>query len=298
MKIGVVILNWNQVEDTIACTQSVLDWSLPADIWIVDNASSAQSAAQIRQACPTAELLVNAQNLGFAGGNNAALREIIKGDYDAAMLLNNDAMIEETAVSHLITALHQHPQLGIVGPSLWDADRPQRLLSAGGGDIGLAVHTHLYDLPPAGQIQPVAYVPGTCILIRTSVLQDIGLLDESYFFGGEVADLCARAQQQGYGCAIVGGVKAYHAVHRSADVRHHLHIYYVLRNRFLFVRKFHPQQKWRLFAYWTRQCMQVWGSAVLNREWARARAVMLACWDGWNGRFGAQNQRVTKGAVQ
>ncbi len=298
MKIGVVILNWNQVEDTIACTQSVLDWSLPADVWIVDNASSERSVAQIRQASLAANLVVNSQNLGFAGGNNVALKEIIKGDYNAVMLLNNDAVIEETAVSHLIAAFHQYPQLGIVGPSLWDADQPERLLSAGGGDIGLAINSHLHDLPPVGQIRPVTYVPGACILIRTSLLKEIGNLDEAYFFGGEVADLCTRAQQQGYGCAIVGGVKVYHAVHRSADVRHHLHIYYVLRNRFLYVRKFHPRQKWRLFAYWTWQCMQVWGNAVLHREWQRARAVMLACWDGWNGRFGPQNQRVTKGAVQ
>jgi GT2 family glycosyltransferase len=134
-------------------------------------------------------------------------------------------------------------------------------------------------------------------LIRTVVLQEIGCLDEDYFFGGEVADLCARSRQHGYDCAIVGGVKAYHEVDRSAEVRQQLHIYYVLRNRFLFVSKFHTAQKWRLFAYWTWQCLLVWGNAVKSRHWQRARAVLLACWDGWNGRFGPQNVRVTKGAI-
>lgn len=298
MKLGVVILNWHQADDVINCVQAVTAWALPVAIWVVDNASADDGVARIRQACPTVQVIVNEANLGFAGGNNVGIQAAIDDGCDAVMLLNNDAVIDETAVSLLTTAFHQYPQLGIVGPSLWDAEQPKRLLSAGGSDIGLSINTHLHDVPPLGHIQRVSYVPGTCILMLTNLLHKIGCLDEAYFFGGEVADLCARAQQHGYDCAIIGGAKSYHAVDRSADVRHHLHIYYVLRNRFLFVRKFHPQQKWRLFVYWTWQCVQVWGNAILAGEWARARAALLAVYDGWNGRFGAQNQRVTKGAVQ
>jgi GT2 family glycosyltransferase len=163
MNIGVVVLNWNQADDTIACVQALHHWTMPVDIWIVDNASSDQSVVRIRQACPDATLLVNEQNLGFAGGNNVALRQMIHADYDAVMLLNNDAVVGETAVSQLINAFNQNPHLGIVGPSLWDSDCPDRVLSVGGGDIGLSVNTHLQELPAEGQLQSVAYVPGTCI---------------------------------------------------------------------------------------------------------------------------------------
>ncbi|MCP5100431.1 MAG: glycosyltransferase family 2 protein [Chloroflexi bacterium] len=298
MKIGVVILNWHQADDVITCVQSVKKWSLPAIVWVVDNASTDDSIDQIQQTCPIVHLIANKANLGFAGGNNVGIQAAVATECDAVMLLNNDAVVDETAVSRLITTLNQHPNLGIVGPSLWDADQPDRLLSAGGGDIGKQLSTHLKIAPADGQIQEVGYIPGTCILIRTDLLNQIGLLDEAYFFGGEVADLCVRARQQGFASAIVGGAKSYHQVERSASERHNLHIYYVLRNRFLFVSKFHPQQKWRWFMYWTWQCALTWVHALRMREWRRARAVALACWDGWNGHFGAQNSRVTKGAIQ
>ena len=298
MKIGVVVLNWHQADDVITCVRSVMGWSLLVAVWVVDNASTDDGVVHIRQACPAVQVIVNEANLGFAGGNNVGMQAAIAAGCEAVMLLNNDALVDETAVSLLTTALNQHPELGMVGPSLWELDNPEHLLSAGGDDIGLHVSTHLHHVPAVGELAEAAYVPGTCILIKTEVLNKIGLLDETYFFSGEVADLCARARQHGYRCAIIGGAKAFHEIGRSAHERRHLHAYYILRNRFLFVRKFHAAHKWRLFVYWTWQCGRAWGSAVLTREWPRARAVMLACWDGWNGRFGSQNQRVTKGAGQ
>ena len=299
MSLGILILNWNQAADTISCVRSVQAWANPEDVvYVVDNGSSTAEREQLTQALTNSTLIQSQHNLGFAGGNNLGLKAALSARHDAIMLLNNDAAISETAVSKLCQALEQQPPLGMVGPSLWDADQPDRLLSAGGSDMGLNLMTHHQTLPASGEIQPVDYIPGTCILIRTAVLQKIGLLDEDYFFGGEVADLCARARENGYLCAIVGGSRAQHRVERSAQQRHQLHIYYVLRNRFLFVKKFHPQQKTRLFFYWTWQIIRIWGQAVLAQNWPRARAVALACWDGWHGRFGGQNARITRGALK
>lgn len=295
MSLGILILNWNRAEDTIACVRSVQTWiQSEDDIWVIDNNSFPEEQEKLQKTLNNVKFIFNPTNLGFAGGNNLGLQAAIAAQHDAVLLLNNDAIIEETAVAQLLTLLHDHPQLGMVGPELWDGDQ---MLSAGGSDIGLTLATHQQQPLAAGELREVAYVPGTCIFIRTAVLQQIGLLDEAYFFGGEIADLCARAHKNGYRAAILGGTRAQHHVERSAAQRHQLHIYYVLRNRFLYVRKFHPNQRLRLFLHWSLVSGRIWLQAILTRNRPRARAAALACWDGWNGRFGGQNARVTRGKI-
>lgn len=296
MSLAIIILNWNQPDDTMHCVSICKKWLEPGDhIWVVDNNSTPRVKKQLNEVGEDVSVIFSSRNLGFGGGNNLGIQAAMNAGHEFMLLLNNDASITKTAVSNLITTLKQHPELGMVGPEIWDGDR---LLSAGGKDIARTLATH-YDEPiPEGELRDVAYVPGTCILMRTAVLQKIGLLDEAYFFGGEVADLCARANQTGYKSAILGGSCVQHQLERSAHQRHQLHIYYILRNRFLFIKKFHSNQKTKLYLYWSRQAVHIWLQAILAGNMPRARAVALACWDGWNGRFGGQNARVTRGAVQ
>ncbi|WP_420645718.1 glycosyltransferase family 2 protein [Candidatus Leptofilum sp.] len=296
MSLAILILNWNRAEDSIHCVRSVQAWCQSVDtIWVIDNNSAPADRAKLQEALKDeVTFIFSIKNLGFAGGNNLGLQAALAAEHDTILLLNNDATVAGTAVSKLLSQLKSNPQLGMVGPELWDGDQ---LLSAGGSDIGLALGTHHQKPLADGELREVAYVPGTCILIRTAVLQKIGLLDEAYFFGGEVADLCARARQAGFRAAVLGGTRAQHQVERSAGQRHQLHIYYVLRNRFLYVQKFHAGQRLRLFLYWSLTSGRIWLEALLHRNWPRARAAALACWDGWNGRFGGQNARVTRGKI-
>lgn len=299
MSLAIILLNWNQAEDTAVCARTLLAWpaSLPRQIWVVDNGSQASDLKTLRQLEPDVHLITSQTNRGFAGGNNLGIQAALDAGCEQILLLNNDAAIDIQNLQRLQQALQNEERLGVVGPTLWDSDNPERLLSAGGDDIGTVVSAH-YTMPPQpGEIRPVAYVPGACVLIRRQVFEAVGLLDEAYFFGGEVADLCARARQQGVESAIVGGARACHAVDRSAAIRHRLHIYYVLRNRFLFVRKFHADRRRPLFWQWTRHSLRPWLQALLTADWPRERAIRLAVWDGWRGRFGAQNGRVTKGEI-
>ena len=296
ISLAVLILNWNRAEDSIHCVHSVQEWLQPEGaIWVIDNNSTPEDRAKLQQDLSgEVTFIFSDTNLGFAGGNNLGLQAALTAGYEAILLLNNDARVEGTAVSQLLNLLQNQPNLGMVGPELWDGNQ---MLSAGGGDIGVTINTHLQEPLAVGEVRHVSYVPGTCILIRAAVLPQTGLLDEAYFFGGEIADLCARARRAGYQTAVLGGTRAQHQVERSANQRHHLHIYYVLRNRFLYVQKFHARQRLNLFVYWSLTSGRIWLEAVMQRNWPRARAVALAVWDGWNGRFGGQNARVTRGQL-
>lgn len=296
MTLGIVILNWNQVADTIACVKRIEAWpSLPRIVWVVDNASAGEEQQQITRACPEVRLIASRENRGFAGGNNLGLEQALAAGCEEILLLNNDAVVTAVAVEQLQNTLRTRPHLGMVGPMLWDGER---LLSAGGRDIGRYLATHITQPLAGDEVREVAYVPGTCILLRAETLRAVGLLDEAYFFSGEIADLCARARQHGYASAVVGHARASHRLERSSQVRRRLHIYYTLRNRFLFVRKFHARGQGRLFLFWTGQSAIAWLAALRTGERQRARAIRLACIDGWRGRFGNQNARVTRGQIK
>lgn len=297
MQLGVLVLNWNQADDTLACVRRICDWQMDnVHLWVVDNGSHEADARRLADALPAAvTLLRSAANLGFAGGNNIALRQALNANCWAVMLLNNDAYVDADAARQLCLALERHPKIGILGPVLVDADRPDRILSTGGRDIARHRVSHYLTPIQPGELRLVDYVPGTCVLIRAALLREVGLLDEAYFFGGELADLCLRAKQRGWLSAVTGSATVAHALHRSAAARQQLHAYYVIRNRFRYIRKFYPHAKLGLFALWTLVSLYEIGTAISRRQQARARAIALGCLDGWRGRFGGQNARVTQG---
>jgi GT2 family glycosyltransferase len=138
----------------------------------------------------------------------------------------------------------------------------------------------------------VECVPGTVILVRADVFRTVGLLDERYYFASEVADLCLRARQQGYLSAIDSRARAFHDLARSSDVRATLHSYYIVRNRFLLIDKFHQESKLVLRTFWTLYSVALSLKTQLQGKRATARAIRLGLLDGLQGRFGGQNQRV------
>ncbi len=287
--ISAIILNWNAAQDTIRCVQAIYGWShLKADIWVVDNASTDDSVGAIKRACPGIHLVQNATNLGFGGGNNRGLERALACSDTPVLLLNNDATIAEQDVIQLLDTLENTPRLGCVGPLLFDRAHPDRLLSAGGRDISRHIQTHVTQIG-SGPLLPVDYVPGTAILIRAEVLRQVGLLDETYFFSGEIADLCERMPQKGYMCAIDARARAFHERHTELDRTEALRTYYSVRNRFLFIKKFRSVF-WA--ALWATYATMMSVSAAMKRERLRARAICLAIVDGIRGRFGDQNERV------
>ena len=86
--------------------------------------------------------------------------------------------------------------------------------------------------------------------------------------------------------------RAWHDLGRSARERQTLHLYYILRNRFLFVRKHYPRQRAWLYARWTARAALSGLVALGGGNWTRARAVALGVVDGLRGRVGGQNERV------
>lgn len=293
-EIAVVVLNWNAVGDTIRCVRSLMGWrTLRPDVWIVDNASTGDDVARLTRAFPQAHILSNERNLGFAGGTNRGIQAALEQGDLPVLLLNNDAQVAEADLQRLLETLYSDEEIGFVGPLLYEAAPTGRLLAAGGRNPVLHHQSHIFPLKPGPAVRTVAYVPGTVALVRPELFRRVGLLDERYFFSMEVADLCLRAARQGYRNVVDTRAKAVHALERSAPLRGTLHVYYIIRNRFLFIRNFYRGVgKAALFFAWTAYSVALWLKLILQGAEPTARAVRLGLEDGLRGRFGGQNERV------
>lgn len=294
--VAIIILNWNAADETIACVQQISRWRLlrPA-IWVVDNASTDDSVERIRRSCPDAHLICNSTNLGFAGGSNCGITAAIESGFSAVLLLNNDASISENDAIFLLETLESHERIGFAGPLLYDSDQENRLISAGGKNPVLHHQTRVKSLSATTHQQPVEAISGTVILIRAEIFRKVGLLDESYFFSTELADLCRRGQQAGYRCVIDLRAKAFHSLKRSANFRDTLYVYYIVRNRFIYIKKFYAViPRIFLLLFWTLDGLALSFKLTLNKKNPTARAVWLGVVDGVAGRFGRQNERVLR----
>lgn len=292
MRIGVIILNWNAAEDTISAIRAVTSWNeLRPTILVVDNGSCAADAEAVSRECPDATLIQSSVNRGFAGGNNLGISEALDAGLDPILLLNNDASVGEHDIMRLIATMDSDPAIGIVGPLLYNAQEPTELIAVGGRDPVRHHLSHIMELPQA-EISAVDYVPGTVCVIRNRVFEEAGLLDEDYFYSMEIADLCFRARRAGLKSVIDTRAQAFHNLARSSDVRSTLHTYYIIRNRFLFIRKFYPAAKLAYFAVWTGYALALALKLQWSGQQSSSHAVRSGLMDGLRGRFGGRNEVV------
>jgi GT2 family glycosyltransferase len=291
MEIAIIILNWNAAADTIACVQSLQGWTavLPK-IWVVDNASADDSVVQIRTACPDVHVLACEENLGFAAGSNLGMRLALQQKNLPVMLLNNDARIGEADVARMLAILQADETIGAVVPMLCD-EATGATISVGGKNPVKHVQTRVQEFDAHEELLFVECVSGTAVLLAPQFLQQVGLLDERFFFSTEVADLCLRGHKAGFRFAVALQAKAVHEVARSSRLRDTLYVYYIIRNRFLILRNHY---RWNIFlwSFWALYALALAVKLRLDGKRPSSRAVWIGLLDGLTGRFGGQNERV------
>ena len=220
MDVSIVILNFNTREHLRACLQALLaegsttlsNGPLQAEVLVVDNASSDDSADMVAAEFPWVRLIRSSDNGGFARGNNQALREA-RGS--AVLLLNPDTLVPRGAIAGFLELLDRHPEAGIIGPKLIKEDGSMHLACRRSfptpaiafyrvaGLSRLFPHSARfgrYNLTFVDEAAPVEVdsVCGACLLVRRAVLDTIGLLDERFFMYGEDIDWCLRTREAGW----------------------------------------------------------------------------------------------------
>ena len=287
-QLAIIIINWNKAPDTLQCLYMISGWSgLKAEVIVVDNGSSHEDLSLLRKAESRFQLIINATNRGYAGGNNAGITKALEEGFPYIMLLNSDATISESCVKQLLECMKHSPDLGVLGPLLEEGGRSY----AGGRNIGIYSRTRIPYEPKDSdsELRIVDYVPGSVLLARREAFEKVGLLEEEFFFSGEVADFCRRVQLAGLKCAVYIGCSASHTPDMDSTMRETLYNYYTLRNRFLFIRRHFRYTKFFWGLRWVLEGFVQIVIALLKRRRKRAHALWLGLRDGVSGRFGDRN---------
>jgi len=298
-KVAIVIINWNAPEDTIHCLEQLQGWhTLAPVVWVVDNGSEDESVSLIRafingtSSSIRVHLIKNGENQGFGGGSNRGIEAALADNADTIFLFNNDAILSEADALALIHELDNDPTIGIITPLIYDTQTPPQLYSAGNRNAVFSHQIRQKSIESNALLSDVVNASGTAVAIRSELFTELGLLDERYFFGMEFSDFCHRVILHGARCVVHNQAKVYHHIERSSDARQTLHMYYAIRNRFIFIRNFYHLWKPFLFGFWTIYSLFLWGKLWLTGGHASARSVYLGLVDGLQARFGKQNERV------
>jgi GT2 family glycosyltransferase len=208
--VSVLIISYNTCEMTLECLRSVRDQTtLPHEVIVVDNNSQDGSAEAIAAEFPEIDLDARKDNLGFAGGNNAAAARA-QGEY--ILLLNPDTVVLDHAIDKLVAFAKAQPQSGIWGgrtlfgdmslnPSscwrrmtVWSCFCRMAGLTAIFPKSGL-FSSEGYGGWPRDTERDVDIVQGCYLLITRKMWNDLGGFDPAFFMYGEEADLCLRAKK-------------------------------------------------------------------------------------------------------
>ena len=234
-KVSIILLNWNNPDDTIECLESLKQITYPHyDIIVVDNHSTDDSIIKL-ESIDNIFIIKNDSNVGFAGGNNVGIEYALKKSADYVLLLNNDTVVDKDFLSNLIKKIQPEKEVGIVGGKIYYYDDPQKIWAAGGGITKFAKRTFQYgeNKKDAGQFnteKEVDFISGCCMLVRKEVFEKIGVLDKAYFMYYEDVDFCLRTKKY-FGIKYVPTATIWHKV--SGTSIKSFRDYYRMRNYFL-----------------------------------------------------------------
>lgn len=266
---AIIIVNWNGWKDTIECLSSFIHPLPGAHFFIIDNASSDNSIAELRSffdstsvsytyctvdtlttgfnAGKQVTLISNHSNQGFAGANNAVLKFLIPlKHYQYAWLLNNDTTVVADSLPKLISKIQTNAAIAFCGSVLLDYTTPQLVQCCGVRHFKYLGVSKLFlkneewaaiknNIPPMpGNI---FYQNGASLLTDISKLEQIGLMDERFFLYSEEADWQLRAKQISYTNTTATESVVYHKGSMSTAGKKYIFFYNYNRSAIFMTRK-------------------------------------------------------------
>lgn len=204
-----IIVNWNTKNLLLDCIASIQETvqGFAYEIIVVDNGSTDGSPEAVRRRFgQQVTLIENPENRGFARANNQALQRV-RSTY--VVLLNSDTILLDGAISELVQFLEKHPEAALAGPAMVDAQGteqnsfdnfPSLATELLNKSLLRLVFPEKYAGKAPGYEEPfeVDSLIGACMVVRSTALQQVGLLDEGYFFFLEETDWCLRMRRAGW----------------------------------------------------------------------------------------------------
>lgn len=254
-----IILNWNGADQTLACLKSITE-NYNISVIVVDNCSEMADYNILAEAITNngcADFLISSEkdikdqktkydqclirnvgNHGYAGGNNIGIDYAYRAGYEFFWILNNDIIIEAGSLEALLVTINSDVDCGFSASILVYSDNPDVVQCIGGGKLypwlgkakllGKNLHrSKLNDMGPL--LSEPDYLMGASLLVKKSIVQKVGLMDERYFMYSEEADWQRRAALYGFNFRVSNQSFAQHG--DSASTKNRSHMFHFYRNR-------------------------------------------------------------------
>lgn len=246
IKIGVVTVTYNSGE-VIAAFMESLARQTHQDyvLYVVDNASGDSTLEQLRPYQDELPMVVidNKKNIGVAAGNNQGIKRALEEACTHVLLINNDTEFEPELVEKLLAGIDEY-KCEMIVPKMLYYDNPKMIWFAGGHFDNVKTYINIHegyneiDYGQYNQPRLIQYAPTCCMLIRSSVFEKIGLMDEKYFVYYDDTDFCIRALKQKQTLYYYPVATLIHKVSSlTGGEESNFAIQYYMRNKVYFIRK-------------------------------------------------------------
>lgn len=282
---AVVILNWNGVEQLKTFLPSVVANTPHAEIIVADNASTDASVSWVKNNYPTVRIISLAENFGFAGGYNEALKCV---DSEFLVLLNSDVEVTPGWLEPMVEALQSNKTRAACQPKILSYKEKELFEYAGaaGGFIdkygipfckGRILNTIEKDTLQYNHADSIFWASGACICIRNEVFKKAGGFDSDFFAHMEEIDLCWTIHRLGYTILYIPNSTVYHVGAATLKKSNPRKTFLNFRNSLWMLEKHLPPNKLYSILF-LRMCFD--GLAAMNYlskgEWGNFKAVFNA----------------------
>jgi GT2 family glycosyltransferase len=293
--VAIIIINYRGRKDTLECLESLQGLTYPAyTVYVVDQDSKDGTVEAVASSYPAVRVLVNPVNNGFAGGNNVGIRQAIADGTHYLFLLNNDTTVAPDLLERLVERAESDPKIAVVGPLMLYYKEPEIVWSAGGrmsenGTSEMLADGERLETVPV-ESQDVDFIVGCGLLVKRTVLEQVGLMDERYFLYYEETDLCARIRRAGWRIVTEPQARLWHKISGTTGKESELTLYYMRRNVLLYLREHarHPARRVLWGVLDSLYLSSVW---LLRGQYRRRRVLLRAVGDFLRGRFGKTDFR-------
>ena len=296
-RVSIVVLNWNGLQDTLECIDSIIGSDYPNfNVIVVDNGSTDGPPEAIRERHPEVHLIRNDRNMGFAGGNNVGIRSALGTGADLVWLLNNDTVVEKNALSQLVSASIESQDIGLASPVIRYYDERETIQFRGSyidWKEKRIIHMGKVDRD-IDKNTPIC-VWGTALLIKRSSIDKIGLLDEKYFAYHEDEEYSMRAIRAGLRNIVVPRAEIYHKNSRSTG-SNDAPFQVFLRSRNTYFLWMDTLQGWNRIFHIPRYLSDIvayGGSLTAKRLPDSVEACLDGVWHAFRGVGGPKNPEIT-----
>lgn len=240
--ISIITLNYNQTDATCAFLESTRLLTYPRyEILVCDMASASDPSGKILAGnYPHVRLLLSKENLGFAGGNNWAMRQAA-GEY--FFIVNNDTELTPDILEKLLLPFCEDPSIGVVCPKIKYYANPLLIQYAGFNPMNVytgrtaSIGSMEEDHGQHNVSRPTAAAHGCAMLVQRELTRRVGMFAEKFFLYYEEWDWSARIKKAGYKIWYAADAEIFHKESLTVGKTNPIKVYYHTRNRILYMRR-------------------------------------------------------------